>query len=95
MRVRHDIIAPEMLPDVFNLFAQGERTIDRAEGGLGIGLTLARRIVVLHGGTIEARSPGPGLGSEFEVHLPRLRPNALESAASVRESASPSTPPKG
>ena len=60
-----------------------------------IGLALARRIVVLHGGTIEARSPGPGRSSESEVHLPRLRPNALESAASDRESASPATPPKG
>ncbi len=104
-RVRHEIIVtvrdngagipPEMLAGVFDLFAQGERTIDRAEGGLGIGLTLARRIVVLHGGSVEARSPGPGLGSEFEVRLPRLRPNAIESAASDRESASPATPPKG
>jgi PAS domain S-box-containing protein len=66
-------IAPSMLENVFDLFAQGERTIDRAEGGLGIGLTLARRIVALHGGAIEARSEGAGKGSEFVVRLPMLR----------------------
>ena len=66
-------IAPAMLDHVFDLFAQGERTIDRAEGGLGIGLTLARRIVALHGGSIVARSDGPGRGAEFEVRLPTLR----------------------
>jgi len=66
-------IAPATLEHVFGLFAQGERTIDRAEGGLGIGLTLARRIVALHGGSIEARSAGPGEGSEFEARLPMLR----------------------
>jgi PAS domain S-box-containing protein len=67
-------IAPDMLDHVFDLFAQGERTIDRAEGGLGIGLTLARRIVALHGGSVVARSEGPGRGSEFEARLPMLRP---------------------
>jgi hypothetical protein len=66
-------IAPAMLDHVFDLFAQGERTIDRADGGLGIGLTLARRIVALHGGSIVARSEGPGRGAEFEVRLPSLR----------------------
>ncbi|HLX21934.1 MAG TPA: PAS domain-containing sensor histidine kinase [Usitatibacter sp.] len=66
-------IPPDMLEGVFDLFAQGERTIDRAEGGLGIGLTLVRRIVTLHGGSVVARSEGPGHGSEFEVRLPLLR----------------------
>jgi PAS domain S-box-containing protein len=66
-------IAPDMLESVFDLFAQGERTIDRAEGGLGIGLTLVRRIVMMHGGSVVARSQGPGRGSEFEVKLPLLR----------------------
>jgi len=65
-------IAGDMLDAVFDLFAQGERTIDRSEGGLGIGLTLARRIVSLHGGTISARSAGAGKGSEFLVRLPQL-----------------------
>jgi PAS domain S-box-containing protein len=66
-------MSPETLDKVFDLFAQGERTIDRAEGGLGIGLTLARRIVELHGGTISATSEGHGKGSEFVVRLPLMR----------------------
>jgi len=65
-------IPAHLLEQVFELFAQGERSIDRAEGGLGIGLTLARRIVTLHGGEISARSAGPGQGAEFRVTLPRL-----------------------
>jgi CheY-like chemotaxis protein len=65
-------IPPHLLERVFDLFAQGERALDRSEGGLGIGLTLARRIVVLHGGSIVARSEGAGRGTEFEVRLPRL-----------------------
>ena len=65
-------IAPQMIEGIFDLFAQGERTIDRSEGGLGIGLTLAKRIVALHGGSIKAQSAGPGGGSEFTVVLPRL-----------------------
>ena len=66
-------IPAEMLERVFDLFAQGERTIDRSEGGLGIGLTLARRIVALHGGDITVRSAGVGKGAEFTVSLPLLR----------------------
>ena len=65
-------IPPHLLERVFDLFAQGERTLDRSEGGLGIGLTLARRIVALHGGAILARSEGAGRGAEFEIRLPRL-----------------------
>jgi CheY-like chemotaxis protein len=65
-------ISQALLERVFDLFAQGERTLDRAEGGLGIGLTLARRLVVLHGGTISAESPGPGKGATFTVRLPRI-----------------------
>jgi CheY-like chemotaxis protein len=72
-------IAPELIENVFDLFAQGERTLDRSEGGLGIGLTLARRIVTMHGGSISAHSEGPGKGSEFVVRLPRLDPEAWES----------------
>lgn len=59
-----------LLPCVFELFAQGERTPDRSQGGLGIGLALVRSIVQLHGGTVEAASPGLGLGSTFTVTLP-------------------------
>jgi PAS domain S-box-containing protein len=65
-------IAPHMLEQVFDLFAQGERSLARTEGGLGIGLTLARRIVALHGGSIRAQSAGPGNGAEFLVRLPKL-----------------------
>jgi signal transduction histidine kinase len=66
-------ISREQLEHVFDLFAQGERSLDRSAGGLGIGLTLARRIVEMHGGSIAARSAGLGKGSEFEVRLPLLR----------------------
>ncbi|HWW78088.1 MAG TPA: HAMP domain-containing sensor histidine kinase, partial [Steroidobacteraceae bacterium] len=65
-------IAPELLPRVFDLFVQGERTLDRAQGGLGIGLTLVRRLVELHGGTVSASSDGPGRGSAFTVRLPKV-----------------------
>jgi CheY-like chemotaxis protein len=63
-------IAPQMLPRVFDMFAQERPPDTRAEGGLGIGLTLARGLVELHGGTISADSPGPGLGSTFTIRLP-------------------------
>lgn len=63
-------IPPEMLPRVFDLFTQADRTYHRAQGGLGIGLTLVRNIVTMHGGSVEARSEGLGHGSEFRVHLP-------------------------
>jgi signal transduction histidine kinase len=65
-------IAPELLPSIFDMFMQGERTLDRAEGGLGIGLTLVRRLVELHGGTVTASSDGIGHGSTFTVQLPRV-----------------------
>jgi PAS domain S-box-containing protein len=64
-------IPPEMLPKVFDLFAQVDRSLARSEGGLGIGLTLVKRLVEGHGGTVEARSE-PGRGSEFVVRLPAL-----------------------
>lgn len=63
-------IPPEMLPRVFELFAQADQTLDRARGGLGIGLTLVRRLTEMHGGSVAVSSPGVGRGSEFSVRLP-------------------------
>lgn len=63
-------IAPEMLPRIFELFVQVDRSLDRSQGGLGIGLTLARSLVEMHGGKIVAKSDGPGKGSEFTISLP-------------------------
>jgi signal transduction histidine kinase/CheY-like chemotaxis protein len=65
-------IEPEVLPYIFELFTQAERTPDRSQGGLGIGLALVKSLVALHGGTVDARSEAPGRGSEFEICLPRL-----------------------
>jgi PAS domain S-box-containing protein len=63
-------IAPEMLAHVFDLFAQAERSLARSQGGLGIGLSLVQHLIALQGGMVEARSDGPGHGSEFIVRLP-------------------------
>src|SRR5690606_29236212 len=63
-------IEPELLPSVFELFTQSSRSLDRAQGGLGIGLTLVQSLVEMHGGTVTARSEGPGMGSTFIVRLP-------------------------
>jgi len=65
-------IGPDLLPVVFDLFTQGSRTLDRAQGGLGLGLALVRKLVELHGGHVDAASPGPGRGSTFTVTLPLL-----------------------
>jgi CheY-like chemotaxis protein/anti-sigma regulatory factor (Ser/Thr protein kinase) len=63
-------IPPEVLPRIFDLFVQGDRTLARSEGGLGVGLTIVRTLVDLHEGSVSARSEGPGRGSEFIVRLP-------------------------
>jgi signal transduction histidine kinase len=65
-------ISPELLPRVFDLFVQGDRTLDRSLGGLGIGLSVARQLVQMHGGAISATSPGLGRGSTFSVRLPLI-----------------------
>ena len=79
-------IPPDKLPLMFEMFAQGDRSLARSEGGLGIGLTVVKKLVELHGGTIQARSEGIGQGSEFTVRL------ATASRPSVNEPASPNAP---
>jgi PAS domain S-box-containing protein len=84
-------MAPELRAQVFDLFFQGKRNIDRAEGGLGIGLALVKNIVELHGGRVEARSAGKGKGSEFVVLLPLrtsgVMPEAAPPAATAAQSS--------
>lgn len=63
-------IAEDVIPHIFELFTQGPRSLARSEGGLGVGLNVVRNLVTMHGGKVEARSPGPGQGSEFIVTLP-------------------------
>ena len=69
-------IPPDKLDEVFEMFTQLDRSLERSKSGLGLGLALARQIVLMHGGTIEARSGGPGSGSEFIVRLPLLASDA-------------------
>jgi len=85
-------IAADLLPRIFDLFMQGDRSIDRARDGLGIGLTLSRNLVELHGGTIEAHSEGVGKGSEFVVRLPEAVESALEAGAAAVNASSPPRP---
>jgi signal transduction histidine kinase len=75
LRVRDEGIGipPELLRTMFDLFVQGGQSLDRGQGGLGIGLTLVRRLVELQGGTVRAQSDGPGKGSTFVIELPRAR----------------------
>jgi signal transduction histidine kinase/CheY-like chemotaxis protein len=63
-------LTPEAMGRIFEMFVQVDRTLERSQAGLGVGLTLARRLVELHNGTLEARSEGPGKGSEFTVRIP-------------------------
>ena len=76
-------VDPELLPHVFDLFTQADRTPDRSEGGLGIGLTLVKRLVELHGGTVEAHSEGLGSGAEFIVRVPVLADSKREVPAHI------------
>ena len=74
-------IDPKFLPHAFELFAQQDQTLARSLGGLGVGLTLARRIAQLHGGDVEGFSEGPGHGSEFVLWLPLMQANAVDDPA--------------
>jgi len=82
-------ISPDKLPDMFQLFAQGERSIARSEGGLGIGLTIVQKLAEMHGGKVTAHSEGPNKGSTFTVQLPAVAPPvyATPNATSPAEAA--------
>ena len=77
-------IPADHLPRIFEIFAQVDTALDRSQGGLGIGLSLAKGLVEMHGGTIEAHSDGPGSGSEFIVRLPTVVAEPLPESASER-----------
>jgi signal transduction histidine kinase len=83
VRVTDDGIgmSADLMPHVFDLFVQGVRTIDRADGGLGVGLSLVQNLVALHGGSVSAHSAGPGQGSEFVVRLPLLAESGADAQA--------------
>jgi signal transduction histidine kinase/ActR/RegA family two-component response regulator len=78
-------IQPELLPRLFQPFVQGEQSLDRAKGGLGLGLALVHRLAALHGGTLSAASAGPGQGSTFTLRLPRAEPPARPAEVSTPE----------
>jgi signal transduction histidine kinase/CheY-like chemotaxis protein len=79
-------VARETLPHLFEMFSQAAPALDRSQGGLGIGLFLVKSLVDLHGGSVEAKSEGPGRGSEFIVHLPAASPGE---AAGAQRAAAP------
>ena len=83
-------IDAQLLPHLFDLFLQGDRTLDRSQGGLGVGLTIVKLLVEMHGGSVEAHSAGLGKGSEFRIRLPRAlrRPaNSLRQRSPERKAA--------
>jgi PAS domain S-box-containing protein len=84
-------IAPELLPHIFDLFTQADRSLDRSEGGLGIGLCLVQRLVEMHGGKVQASSV-PGQGSEFVVRLPVMMAPAPQSPSTDIKTAEPIGP---
>jgi CheY-like chemotaxis protein/anti-sigma regulatory factor (Ser/Thr protein kinase) len=84
-------IAPEMLERIFDLFYQGARTLDRAEGGLGIGLTLVRRLVEMHGGKTTVSSDGTGRGTTFLIELPQIPAAAVTPDRSLAATPAPVT----
>ncbi len=82
-------IPTDLLPQIFELFVQSDRTLDRSQGGLGIGLSVVRRLIEMHGGSVRADSEGPGLGSTFELRLPLV---ASQTATPEEASAGAVTP---
>ncbi|MEO8022379.1 response regulator [Polaromonas sp.] len=88
-------IAPDFLPHVFDLFAQGDQSLDRPHGGLGIGLTLVKHLVELHGGKVRAFSEGPECGAEISVHLPARVATPADLPLAPAKSAVPVLRPVG
>jgi signal transduction histidine kinase/ActR/RegA family two-component response regulator len=88
-------ISPEMLPRVFDLFAQEQRGLDRSQGGLGVGLTIVRSLVEMHGGKVTASSGGAGRGSEFEIRLPALEEAPAEAEGNSPRPAAPALERRG
>ena len=82
----------DLIPRIFDLFVQGERGLDRREGGLGVGLTVARRLTELLGGTLTASSAGPGLGSRFMIELPMLHSGEAEAEAATPDTTTHARP---
>ena len=80
-------MSAELLPKIFDLFVQSERSLDRSQGGLGIGLSVVRQLVGMHQGTVTARSPGMGQGSTFEIRLPCVATPAREAPKSTPTAA--------
>lgn len=80
-------ISAELLPRVFDLFVQADKSLARSQGGLGVGLTLTQRLVAMHGGTVSAHSAGEGLGSEFVVRLPLASRDAATASTRAGETA--------
>ena len=78
-------IAADQLPRIFEMFTQVDRSLEKSQGGLGIGLTLVKRLVEMHGGRVEARSEGPGKGSEFIVRLPVVVEASIPQASGVED----------
>jgi signal transduction histidine kinase len=89
-------IAPELLPVVFDLFVQGGRTIDRSQGGIGLGLSIVKSLVTLHGGTVSAASDGVGRGSEFVITLPLVADDApaVRATGTIAPPTGPATQPR-
>jgi signal transduction histidine kinase len=85
-------IGPDLLPHVFDVFVQGTISLDRSQGGLGIGLSLVRRLVELHGGSVSAHSEGTSAGSTFSIRLPRVEAAAQPALAPRATAASPGKP---
>jgi two-component system, sensor histidine kinase len=78
-------ITPELLPNIFDLFVQSARSLDRAQGGLGIGLSVVRRLTEMHGGRVTAHSDGVGQGARFEMHLARVAAPSTQTPQAVTQ----------